>query len=89
MEGRLLLFVGLGNPGRQYAGHRHNVGFMAADAIARRHGFSPWSKKFSAEVAEGRLGGEKALLLKPQKFMNLSGEPWARPCASSSLGRTR
>ncbi|HEV7251821.1 MAG TPA: aminoacyl-tRNA hydrolase [Mesorhizobium sp.] len=70
----MLLFVGLGNPGRQYAGHRHNVGFMAADAIARRHGFSPWSKKFSAEVAEGRLGGEKALLLKPQKFMNLSGE---------------
>lgn len=68
------LFAGLGNPGSKYAGHRHNIGFMAADAIARRHSFSPWSKKFSAEVAEGRLGGEKLLLVKPQTFMNLSGQ---------------
>ncbi|MDZ5697990.1 aminoacyl-tRNA hydrolase [Chelativorans sp. M5D2P16] len=70
----MLLVAGLGNPGRQYENHRHNVGFMAADAIARRHSFSPWSKKFSALVAEGLLGGEKVLLIKPQTFMNLSGQ---------------
>jgi PTH1 family peptidyl-tRNA hydrolase len=68
------LIAGLGNPGSQYAGHRHNIGFMAADAIARRHGFSPWTKKFSALVAEGRLGGGKVLLVKPQTFMNESGQ---------------
>ena len=69
----MLLFAGLGNPGAKYANNRHNVGFMAADAIARRHSFSPWSRKFQAEIAEGRIGGEKVLLLKPQTFMNLSG----------------
>jgi peptidyl-tRNA hydrolase, PTH1 family len=68
------LIAGLGNPGSQYAGYRHNIGFMAADAIARRHGFSPWTKKFSALVAEGRLGGDKVLLIKPQTFMNKSGQ---------------
>jgi len=70
----MLLLAGLGNPGRSYAGHRHNVGFMAADAIHRRHGFSGWSKKYQADVSEGRIGDEKALLLKPQTFMNLSGQ---------------
>jgi len=70
----LLLFAGLGNPGAKYAGYRHNVGFMAADAIHRRHSFPAWSKKFQAFVAEGRIGGEKVLLLKPQTFMNLSGQ---------------
>jgi len=70
----MLLIAGLGNPGQQYEGHRHNVGFMAADAIFRRHSFAPWSKKFSALVSEGRLGGEKVLLIKPQTFMNLSGQ---------------
>jgi peptidyl-tRNA hydrolase, PTH1 family len=70
----MLLIAGLGNPGPQYQNHRHNVGFMAADAISRRHSFSPWSKKFSALVAEGRLGGEKVLLMKPQTFMNRSGQ---------------
>ncbi len=70
----MLLFVGLGNPGAKYANNRHNVGFMAADAIARRHSFSPWSRKFQAEIAEGRLEGEKVLLVKPQTFMNLSGQ---------------
>jgi PTH1 family peptidyl-tRNA hydrolase len=70
----MLLFAGLGNPGAKYAGNRHNVGFMAADAIARRHSFSPWSRKFQAEIAEGRIGGEKVLLVKPQTFMNLSGQ---------------
>jgi peptidyl-tRNA hydrolase, PTH1 family len=68
------IIAGLGNPGPKYEDHRHNVGFMAADAIARRHSFSPWSKKFQGLVAEGSLGGEKVLLLKPQTFMNLSGQ---------------
>jgi PTH1 family peptidyl-tRNA hydrolase len=68
------ILAGLGNPGAKYANNRHNVGFMAADAIARRHSFSPWSRKFQAEIAEGRLGGEKVLLIKPQTFMNLSGQ---------------
>src|SRR5688500_17551391 len=70
----MLLFAGLGNPGAKYADNRHNVGFMAADAIARRHDFSPWSKKFQGLIAEGKLGGEKTILLKPQTFMNLSGQ---------------
>ena len=60
--------------GRAYANHRHNVGFMAADAIDRRHSFSPWSKKFQAQISEGRIGGEKVLLIKPQTCMNLSGQ---------------
>ena len=70
----MLLIAGLGNPGQKYENNRHNVGFMAADAIARRHSFSPWSKKFSGLIAEGRIGGEKVLLLKPQTFMHLSGQ---------------
>ncbi len=70
----MLLIAGLGNPGPKYENNRHNVGFMAADAIARRHSFSPWSKKFHGLIAEGRIGGEKVLLLKPQTFMNLSGQ---------------
>jgi PTH1 family peptidyl-tRNA hydrolase len=70
----MLLFAGLGNPGAKYANNRHNVGFMAADAIARRHSFAPWSKKFQAEIAEGKIGGEKVLLIKPLTFMNLSGQ---------------
>lgn len=68
------IIAGLGNPGRKYARYRHNVGFMAADAIARRHSFSPWTKKFNAEIAEGRLGGDKVILIKPQTYMNLSGQ---------------
>jgi PTH1 family peptidyl-tRNA hydrolase len=68
------LLVGLGNPGSQYQYNRHNIGFMAAEAIARRHNFSDWKKKFKGEVAEGTLGRERVLLLKPQTFMNLSGE---------------
>ncbi len=70
----MLLFAGLGNPGAKYTNNRHNVGFMAADAIARRHSFAPWSKKFRAEIAEGTIGGDKVLLVKPQTFMNLSGQ---------------
>ena len=67
------LFVGLGNPGSGYASNRHNIGFMAADVLHRRHHFSPWRKKFHAEISEGTIGGEKVLLLKPQTFMNESG----------------
>ncbi|MFC5386084.1 aminoacyl-tRNA hydrolase [Aquamicrobium segne] len=70
----MLLFVGLGNPGAKYANNRHNVGFMVADAIARHHSFSPWTRKFQAEIAEGQLEGKKILLVRPQTFMNLSGQ---------------
>ena len=68
------ILAGLGNPGPRYADNRHNIGFMAVDAIARAHGFLNWSNRFSADVAEGRLGSEKVLLVKPQTFMNLSGQ---------------
>jgi len=68
------LFVGLGNPGLKYAGNRHNIGFMAMDRIAADHGFSPWRKAFQGLVAEGHLGTEKVALLKPETFMNLSGQ---------------
>lgn len=68
------IIAGLGNPGSKYENNRHNVGFMAADAIARRHSFSPWSKKFQALIASGTIGTEKVLLIKPQTFMNLSGQ---------------
>ena len=67
-----LLVVGLGNPGREYATTRHNVGFMVADELARRHGGS-WRSKFSGEVADVRLDGARIALLKPQTFMNESG----------------
>lgn len=68
------LFVGLGNPGAKYAKNRHNIGFMALDEIAREHGFAPWRGKFQGAVSEGRLGSEKIILLKPETFMNLSGQ---------------
>lgn len=68
------LFVGLGNPGSKYARTRHNIGFMAVDRIAEEHGFAPWRSKFQGEMSEGRLGREKVILLKPQTFMNLSGQ---------------
>ncbi|MCB1376918.1 MAG: aminoacyl-tRNA hydrolase [Alphaproteobacteria bacterium] len=67
------LVVGLGNPGPKYQGNRHNIGFMAVDAIVRRHGFSAWRKRFQGEVSEGTLGGEKVLVLKPMTYMNESG----------------
>lgn len=68
------LFVGLGNPGAQYAVNRHNIGFMALDRIAQAHDFSPWRSKFDALTAEGLLDGRKVMLIKPQTFMNLSGQ---------------
>jgi PTH1 family peptidyl-tRNA hydrolase len=70
----MIIIAGLGNPGAQYRDNRHNIGFMAVDAIHRRHSFSPWAKKFKAEIADGEIAGEKVLLIKPQTFMNLSGE---------------
>jgi peptidyl-tRNA hydrolase, PTH1 family len=68
------LVVGLGNPGPRYVRNRHNVGFMAIDAIARRHGFPGFRGRFRGELAEGSIGGDRRLLLKPQTFMNDSGE---------------
>jgi PTH1 family peptidyl-tRNA hydrolase len=67
------LWVGLGNPGPQYAMHRHNIGFMALDVIADMHEFGPVQKKFQGWLQEGRIGGEKILLLKPATYMNESG----------------
>jgi len=69
----MLLFAGLGNPGPRYSGNRHNIGFLAVDAIHRRHRFAPWRRRFQGETAEGELAGEKVLLLKPETFMNESG----------------
>ena len=69
----MLLLVGLGNPGTGYAKHRHNIGFMAVDAIARCHGFGPFRAKFRGLVAEGEISGRKVLALKPETFMNESG----------------
>jgi peptidyl-tRNA hydrolase, PTH1 family len=67
------LFVGLGNPGARYANNRHNIGFMAVDEIARRHGFAPWRRRFQGETSEGALEQEKVVLLRPATFMNESG----------------
>ena len=67
------LFVGLGNPGDKYVRNRHNVGFMAVDRIAAAHSFGPWKKKFQGLAADGEIGGEKAVILKPQTYMNESG----------------
>lgn len=69
----MLLLAGLGNPGAKYAHHRHNIGFMAVDEIARSQGFSSSRKRFASEVLEGKIANEKVLLLKPQTFMNESG----------------
>ncbi|MEQ8603081.1 MAG: aminoacyl-tRNA hydrolase [Marivibrio sp.] len=67
------LLVGLGNPGPKYEANRHNIGFMAADLLVRRYDFGPWRARFQAQVAEGTLGGEKVLVMKPTTFMNESG----------------
>ena len=68
------LFVGLGNPGAKYAMNRHNIGYMAVDRVADDHGFGPWRSKFQGVIAEGRLADEKVMLLKPETFMNNSGQ---------------
>jgi peptidyl-tRNA hydrolase, PTH1 family len=68
------LIVGLGNPGARYERNRHNIGFMAVDTIVRRHGFGPFRGKFQAAIAEGEIGGERVYALKPQTYMNASGD---------------
>jgi peptidyl-tRNA hydrolase, PTH1 family len=68
------LFAGLGNPGDEYRNNRHNIGFMAADAIARRHNFAPFRSKFQGLISEGQIEGEKVVVLKPQTWMNNSGD---------------
>jgi len=68
------LWIGLGNPGPKYAANRHNIGWMAVDRIAEDHGFAPWRSKFQGSMTQGDLGGERVLLLKPETFMNLSGQ---------------
>jgi PTH1 family peptidyl-tRNA hydrolase len=79
------LWVGLGNPGAEYARHRHNIGFMAADRIAAQHRFAPWRRRFRGEVADGTIEGEKLLLLKPLTFMNDSGESVQAACTFHKL----
>src|SRR5947208_1860076 len=82
----MLLLVGLGNPGSRYAGHRHNIGFMAVDAIAKRRGIGPWRRRFQGVSAEGPLGGERALLLLPGTYMNDSGRAVAEAAHFYKLG---
>ncbi|OIR07991.1 peptidyl-tRNA hydrolase [mine drainage metagenome] len=80
------LLVGLGNPGGSYARNRHNIGFMAADEIVRRHCFSPWRAKFHGQLAEGAVKGEKCLILKPDTYMNLSGQAVAAAARFHKIG---
>lgn len=70
----MILIVGLGNPGDKYAGNRHNIGFMAVDAIAREYGFPAFRAKFQGQISEGKIDGQKVALLKPQTYMNNSGQ---------------
>lgn len=70
----MLIIAGLGNPGGQYAGNRHNIGFMAVDRIHARHRFAGWRKGYQSEIAEGTIAGERVLLMKPQTYMNNSGQ---------------
>jgi PTH1 family peptidyl-tRNA hydrolase len=82
----MLLFVGLGNPGSRYAGNRHNVGFMVVDAIAKRHNFGPWRRRFQGVATEGPLGSERVLLLLPGTFMNESGRAVAEAANFYKVG---
>src|SRR2546425_11866900 len=88
----MLLLVGLGNPGSRYAGHRHNIGFMAGDAIAKRRGIGPWRRRFQGVAAEGPLGGGRALLLLPRTYTNDSGRAGAeaaqfyKTCLPDTIG---
>src|SRR6266550_3364315 len=81
-----LLLVGLGNPGSRYAGNRHNIGFMAVDAIAKRHGIGPWRRRFQGVSAEGPLGTERVQLLLPGTYMNESGRAVAEAAHFYKLG---
>jgi PTH1 family peptidyl-tRNA hydrolase len=82
----MLLFVGLGNPGSRYAGNRHNVGFMTVQAIAGRHDFAPWRRRFQGLASEGPIGGERVLLLLPGTFMNDSGRAVAEAARFYKIG---
>ena len=82
----MLVLAGLGNPGAGYAGHRHNMGFMAVDAISSLHRLAPWRKKFQGDVAEGEIAGTRVLLLKPMTYMNLSGQSVAAALGFYKLG---
>jgi PTH1 family peptidyl-tRNA hydrolase len=81
----MLLFVGLGNPGPKYVGNRHNIGFMAVQAIARVNNISPWRRRFQGVSVEGTVGGDKTLLLLPGTFMNESGRAVAEAVAFYKL----
>src|SRR4051812_14461773 len=70
----MYLVSGLGNPGRKYEGTRHNVGFDVVDELAQKAGFPPWKTSSNAEITRGEIAGKEALLVKPQTFMNLSGD---------------
>jgi PTH1 family peptidyl-tRNA hydrolase len=82
------LFVGLGNPGAKFAATRHNIGFMAVEEIARRHGFAPWRRRFLGETAEGTLDRERVMLLRPLTFMNESGRAVQEALQYSELDLT-
>lgn len=82
----MLLFVGLGNPGQRYVGNRHNIGFMAVQAIARRNDIAPWRRRFQGVAVEGTIGGDKVLLLLPGTFMNESGRAVAEAANFYKLG---
>jgi len=82
----MLVLAGLGNPGAGYAGHRHNMGFMAVDAVAALYRFAAWRKKFQGDVAEGEIAGTRVLLLKPMTYMNLSGQSVAAALGFYKLG---
>src|SRR6202021_1372874 len=82
----MLLIVGLGNPGSGYAGNRHNIGFMAVGAIAKRNGLGPWRRRFQGVSAEGPLSGERVLLLLPGTYMNESGRAVAEAANFYKLG---
>ncbi len=87
--GQVWLLVGLGNPGEKYARNRHNVGFMAVDAIAERFGFAPFRMKFQGAVSEGVVGGQKAVLLKPMTYMNESGQSIGKASAFYKIDPSR
>jgi PTH1 family peptidyl-tRNA hydrolase len=80
------LFVGLGNPGTEHVGNRHNIGFMAVQAIARRHTIGPWRRRFQGVACEGPIGGERVLLLLPGTYMNESGRAVAEAMHFYKLG---
>lgn len=82
----MLLVVGLGNPGEDYAGNRHNIGFMAADSIVNRHELGPFRSKFQGKIAEGSINGVKTAVLKPMTYMNESGRSLAEACRFYKIG---